>query len=57
LPTLPKKCQLLLATSICVFCEKGESKLYHFSTLHTYTSVKNIARDLQDASFGVHIDS
>lgn len=46
----------LLDKSKCIFCEEGSDKLHQFSTLQSDTSVRSMARDLQDASLLAKIE-
>ncbi len=47
---------LLLDKSKCIFCEEGSDKLHQFCTLKSDTSVRIMARDLQDASLLAKIE-
>ena len=45
-----------LDTNKCIFCEEGSDKLHQFSTMQSDTNVRNMARDLQDASLLAKIE-
>jgi len=46
----------LLDKSKCIFCEEGSDKLHQFCTLKSDTSVRSMAKDLQDASLLAKIE-
>ena len=46
----------LLDKSKCIFCEEANENLHQFCTLQSDTNVRNMARDLQDASLLAKIE-